>query len=298
MKLTLLVGPPGSGKSTHCQEMQKNHNEAQIFRINQDEQGKDQHFYNFQAGIEDKDHIVVDRMNFNKKQRDRYLKPAKEAGYETEIVVLHENKETCLKRCLDRINNEGHPTVKTEEDAHKALNFFFTHYERVQDNEADIVTRIWPDVKNLAPCIVSDIDNTLSDSNHRQVLLDNNGGKKNWKGFFDAMDKDPVNEWCQDILRTMRPGNIIVLCSGRPDNYRTITKTWLEDNKVHYDHLFMRSRSDSRPDTVVKELILEFEIKTRFKNVKFWLDDRKCVIDKIREHGIMVLDCAGPKGDF
>ncbi len=175
---------------------------------------------------------------------------------------------------------------------------FFSKYEKPTLDEADEVEFKYPTQPIKVSVIVSDIDNTLSDSNHRQSILDNNGGKKNWKGFFDAMDKDPVNLWCKEILKSLKNDNHIVLCSGRPDDYRSVTEKWLKDNNIYYDELFMRARNDSRPDTIIKEQILDFEIKTRYENIKFWIDDRKCVIDKIRENGILVLDCAGPKGDF
>lgn len=291
-KLIVLVGPPGVGKSTTAI-----HEFRCYSYINQDSQGKTGHLDHFKFLLENKHDIIVDRMGFNKQQRDRYLKPAKEAGYETKIVVLHENRETCLKRIVER---RGHETINQGDTitANKALDTFFTKYERPEPGEADEIEFRYPKLGMELNAVVSDIDNTLSDSNHRQAILDNNGGKKNWKGFFDAMNKDPVNEWCKDILESMREKNIIVLCSGRPDSYRNVTEKWLKDNNIHYDNLFMRHRSDSRPDTVIKEIILDFEIKTRFKNIKFWLDDRKCVIDKIRDRNVLVLDCAGPKGDF
>ena len=289
-KLIVLVGPAGSGKSTLAKSSY-----PQSVYINQDAQGKQGHKDLFTEALSQKQDIICDRMNFNKEQRNRYLAPAKEAGYETEIVILHESKETCFKRCAKRNEIGDHPTIRTEKDASKAINFFFDHYERVEDSEADQVTRIWPEKDMKLSTIVCDIDNTLSDSNHRSHHLQN--GKKNWGAFFSEMNKDPVNEWCKRILNTMRPKNLIVLCSGRPDSYREVTKKWLEDNKVQYDYLFMRPRNDQRQDDTVKEIIMEWELKTQF-DISFWIDDRKQVIEKIRKHGIIVLDCAGPKGDF
>lgn len=294
-KLTVLVGPPGSGKSTLASKILLNNLDKDLltFYVSQDEQGKG-HLAFFNSRLEFRDNIVLDRMNFDKKQRERYLAPAKALGYETEIIVLHENKETCLKRCIARIGQ--HDTIKDELDAHKAINFFFSHYERVTDDEADVVTRIWPDLSMSLPAIWVDIDNTLSDSNHRQHFLDTSG-RKNWTGFFEAMGEDPVNEWCKRIVTSMRPNTIICICSGRPDNYRDVTVKWLRDNSIPYDYVFMRPRQDSRPDYIVKEIMLEFEIKTRV-HLLFSLDDRKQVIDRIREHGVIVLDCAGEKGNF
>lgn len=290
-KLIILVGPPGSGKSTTAKSFMY----AEYTYINQDSQGKDGHLKFFMDALLADKNIVVDRLNFNKQQRERYLIPAKGAGYETEIVVLHESYGDCLNRCLNR---KDHETIKDSQSAHSALNTFFSKYERVQDDEADKVTRIWPENSNKSSAIWIDIDNTLSDATHREHYLQ--GPKKNWTGFFSEMSNDPMNGWCKQILLAMRSvGYDILICSGRPDNYREQTVAWLTKNNIspHFYKLFMRPRSDSRPDYIAKEIMYEFEVKTKY-DLLFSIDDRKQVIDKIREHGVLVLDCAGPKGNF
>lgn len=288
-KITILVGSPGSGKSTLSADLIRKYGDANIITsvyINQDTQGKE-HLNIFQSAIKHKLDIIVDRMNFDKKQRERYLNPTKEAGYETEIIVLHQNLETCLKRCNAR---DDHPTIRTEQDARKALDFFFSHYERPKLDEADKVNYVYPEITSQAEVIWIDADGTLCNTDHRQKYME--GPKKDWKSFFDNMDKDPVNIWCKKIINTMRPNNIIVICSGRPDNFKAVTKKWLNDNNIFYDELFMRPRSDSRKDSIVKEIIMDFELLTRYKSILFCVDDRKQVVDMLRSRGQTVLQCA------
>ena len=110
MKLIVLVGPCGSGKTTYAKTLQD------FTYVNQDEQSK-QHLDVFAAAIQDKKDVIVDRMGFNKEQRKRYLEPkAKAAGYETEIIVFHESYKTCLERCEAR---KDHLTVKDKATAIK-----------------------------------------------------------------------------------------------------------------------------------------------------------------------------------
>lgn len=289
----ILVGPAGSGKSTLAKEYES----KGYCRISQDDQGKE-HLDIFKHDAFIGENIVVDRMGFNKEQRKRYidiLRSAQEKNfgnkYHVKIIVLHENKAACLARCLAR---QDHPTIKDEKTAQSALNTFFSKYERPTPDEADEIEFRYPE--RFKPiCIVSDMDNTLSDAAHREHLLDKSKGKPNWKAFFDAMDKDSCNSWARSILNSSPYLSVIV--SARPDDYRKITEDWLFTHTVVIHDLYMRARGDYRKDDIVKEQILDFELLTRY-NILFWLDDRKQVIDKIRSRGITVLDCAGEKGHF
>ena len=288
--LIVLVGPPASGKSILAHQYE----EKGFVRISQDDQGKE-HKQLFLDAIQSGKDVLIDRMNFDKNQRARYLDVGKAYDYHTEIHVLHESREVCFKRCVDRLGR--HPTILTEQNANDALDTFFTKYEKPTEDEADCVNFIYPILTMKLSTIIVDIDNTLSNADHREHFLQGEG-KKRWKDFFDNMDKDPLNAWCKKIINSMRSNTIITLCSGRPDSYREVTKDWLNKNTVFYDNLFMRHRKDSRADTIVKEIIYDFEIKTRYSEVLFCIDDRKCVIDMYRSRGLLVLDCAGEKGHF
>lgn len=287
-QLILLVGPPGSGKSSKAYKIRDDENFAYI---NQDSQGKE-HLQLFNKALLERQSIVVDRMNFNKEQRNRYLEPAKKQGYNTKIIVLHESYETCLNRCLKRI---GHETIKDEVDAKSALNMFFAKYERVEDNETDVIERIWPDgPKPFA--IICDLDGTLCNIDHRLHHVRRTDDKsKDWKSFFEGIPNDSVNDWCKTILNGIESNQYIVLCSGRPDSYRKITEEWLKNNDISYNKLFMRNRADHRQDNITKELILDFEILTRYTPY-FAIDDRSQVVEMWRKRGIICLQCN--EGDF
>lgn len=288
-KMTLLVGPPGSGKST----LAKQYEAKGYVRISQDDQGKGGHQDLFRdSGREGKD-IVVDRMNFNVQQRLNYLSHAKTHNYETEIVVIHESYETCLKRAIAR---QDHPTIHDETGARAALQTFFTKYERPLPGEADSIRFIYPE-GDKPKVIVCDLDGTLCDVEHRRHhVRPPEGVKKNWAAFFADIPKDPANEWCLDILSSFNArGTRIVFCSGRDDNQRKMTEDWLKKHCGFLWTLYMRNRHDSRQDSIVKEIILDFELLTRYKPY-FMIDDRKQVVEMWRRRGFVCLQC--DEGDF
>lgn len=291
MKLILLVGPPGSGKST----LSKEYADKGYVYVNQDKQGKE-HLHTFDMAIMEGKDVIVDRMNFSLGQRRRYLEVAKSNGYETEIIVLHQPYKVCLERIRARV---GHETIKDEKACRGALGTFFTKYERVQDSEADKVTRVWPEgIKDRA--VICDLDGTLCNIDHRLhfVKVDKAAGQKtDWKNFFFNLRDDTPNQWCADIIDKFSTSAQIVYCSGRPDDHRRDTQRWLEDNNVdfHGSHLYMRHRGDHREDSIIKEILLDFEILTRFIPY-FAIDDRARVVAMWRSRGIVTLACA--EGNF
>jgi len=283
-ELIILVGPCGSGKSTLANKYQNG-----AYVVNQDRQGKDCFDIIFRPLVTSKANIIIDRMNFSKEQRNRYLEPAKKAGYKTKIIVLHENHETCFKRMQTR---KDHPTIKDDKTASKVLNFFFSKYERPTPDEADEIEFRYPEGEKPY-AIICDLDGTLCNIDHRlHFVHPPEGVKKDWRSFSGSLRTDDLNSWCDLILSlTREEGYPTILCSGRTDNYKELTKDWLKKYDVEYDHLFMRNRQDFRADFIVKEIILDFEILTRYRPY-FFIDDRQQVVQMYRKRGFTVLQCA------
>lgn len=285
-RLVVLVGPPGSGKSTKAKAYEEL---SKYTRINRDDQGK-KHFYLFDQALEKLEDIVVDKMNFSKESRAYWIDKAHAKGYVTKIIVFHVPFSVCLDRMAER---ENHPTIKTAEDALKALNFFFRAYARVEDKEADTVERLGHN-NDVPTCIVSDLDGTLCRIDHRLHHV-RGEGRKDWQSFFREIPDDSVNEWCREILWKFQDSYPIVLASGRGEQTRSDTTEWLHKHGIQYNALYMRPSIDNRPDFIVKEIILEFEILPRYRPL-FILDDRASVVKMWRKHGLTVLQC--DEGNF
>jgi beta-phosphoglucomutase-like phosphatase (HAD superfamily) len=146
----------------------------------------------------------------------------------------------------------------------------------------------------MKPAIIVDFDGTLSDTKHREHFVTSQ--PKQWKEFFHAADKDPLNNWCFEIILAMKNrGYSIIMLTGRPEWMRELSVYWLEQYNVPYDHLYMRADEDHRDDPIVKLDFYNSKIKPEY-NVSFVLEDRQRVVDMWREHHITCLQCA--VGDF
>jgi hypothetical protein len=148
----------------------------------------------------------------------------------------------------------------------------------------------------MEPVVLIDIDGTLSDCGHRRDLV--NGEKKDWGAFFARMTEDAPNAWCVLLMNALSSAGIpLYLVSGRPDDYRERTLSWLTFNHIPFRELYMRSSGDSRDDTVVKAELYDRHVRDKFK-VSFVVDDRPSVCDMWRQKGLTVLQCADPSSPF
>jgi len=132
-ELILMVGPIGSGKTTFAKSLV---NDSAI-RISQDEMGRKAYLNHFKEALKDGiPRIIIDRMNFDRKQRERFIKPAREAGYCVTIMEMDYNPLTCLKRVIDRKN---HPTIQqgSAQLAKDIILRFMKDYEHPENDEYD-----------------------------------------------------------------------------------------------------------------------------------------------------------------
>ena len=132
------------------------------------------------------------------------------------------------------------------------------------------------------PIAIVDIDGTIADVQHRLHHI-KGARKKNWKAFFEAMDRDtPLKPMIRQVHELEKEHDIIVV-TGRPEQYRQRTEKWLKQNGLRYLRLFMRPKGDHRPDYTVKaEVLREF----KKGQIVLAIDDRPPVCDMWEKNGI------------
>lgn len=115
-RVVILCGLPGSGKSTIASIMEGHG----YVRINQDTLGSRKACKTLMgSALANNKSVVIDRCNFNEEQRASWVDLAQKFGVsEVKCVWLDVSPDECMIRMLKR---NDHPTIKTGEDAERAL---------------------------------------------------------------------------------------------------------------------------------------------------------------------------------
>ena len=137
-ELIILIGPVGVGKTTFSKTLQ---NDTSI-RISQDEMGRKKYLQYFNDAIKNGiPRIIIDRMNFNKNQRNKFIKPARKFGYIITMFDFDWRWDICLQRVINRKN---HPTIPPEDPilVKKILQMYTTMYEKPSIDEFDNYNKV------------------------------------------------------------------------------------------------------------------------------------------------------------
>lgn len=295
-KLLLTKGLPGSGKSYEAEQLMKK--SGNYVRVNKDLLRTMLHFDKFNHHNEDKTQdaskslvkmflnggtsVIVDDTNLNPKVVNAYKAIAKECNATFDwLDMTHVPVEVCIERDNIREKKVGKTVIQK-----MALQYL----------------DMWKDHK----VIVSDMDGTLADCEHRREF--SHGEKKDWNKFFELAPQDTLRfDVSEDIhiartvyedeIRTNKVNGIkyrvghtlpLIIVSARPERCRKDTEEWLDNYNISYDMLIMRQDNDSRDDTLVKAEIFDRYLSKL--NIIAWFDDRPKVIRTIRGKGVNVID--------
>jgi hypothetical protein len=136
------------------------------------------------------------------------------------------------------------------------------------------------------PIVVVDLDGTVADVRHRLHHIQG-PRRKNWKKFFEAMDRDTPIAGVIERVRELAGQADIIIVTGRPDTYEARSAAWLERHGVPFTRMLMRPAGDHRPDYVTKEDLLR---TLPVERITLAIDDRAPVCEMYRRYGIEVLE--------
>lgn len=128
-------------------------------------------------------------------------------------------------------------------------------------------------------CVIFDLDGTLANLDHRLPLLKSHG----WPEFFNEMGGDTLYPETAEIMRLLDTLHDVLIVTGRPRKYMTQCLDWLNKlvgwgMKFGPSDIFMREDNDHRPDSVVKQEILD-KIQSMGYKVEMVFDDNPHVLD-------------------
>lgn len=138
--------------------------------------------------------------------------------------------------------------------------------------------------------VIFDLDGTLSLTEHRQHILDNQDDPNRWQKFFAACVDDEPNLPVIAALNAHRAaGHRVMIVSGRSDEVRAATEAWL------FQHVFkteacvfapiMRPAGDFTPDDQLKRSWLNDGTIPRERVICAY-DDRDKVVAMWRAEGV------------
>ncbi|EKY19492.1 AAA family ATPase [Capnocytophaga sp. oral taxon 326] len=287
-KLLILVGAPGSGKSTFARYFLRT--EDNWIRVNRDDFRLMQFgdslmipFYEERISkmveasvltlLKSDTNVIIDATNTSLRTIEDMIHTYTEYA-DISFKVFDLPVDELVKRCDKRYEETGKFISKSVVERnvanlkHTLEKFDFAPIPRkVQVATTSYATQD----KNLPKAVICDLDGTLSLLNGRDPYN------------AATCDNDLLNEPVAATLKMAKQqGYQVILLSGREDKFREPTVRFLDKHQIGYDLLLMRTSNDFRKDNIIKRELFEGEIQGKYF-VEFLLDDRNQVVDMWRK---------------
>ena len=287
-KLLILVGAPGSGKSTFARYFLRT--EDNWIRVNRDDFRLMQFgdslmipFYEERISkmveasvltlLKSDTNVIIDATNTSLRTIQDMIHTYTEYA-DISFKVFDLPVDELVKRCDKRYEETGKFISKSVVERnvanlkHTLEKFDFAPIPRkVQVATTSYATQD----KNLPKAVICDLDGTLSLLNGRDPYN------------AATCDNDLLNEPVATALKMAKhQGYQVILLSGREDKFREPTVRFLDKHQIGYDLLLMRTSNDFRKDNIIKRELFEGEIQGKYF-VEFLLDDRNQVVDMWRK---------------
>lgn len=287
-KLLILVGAPGSGKSTFAKYFLRT--EENWVRVNRDDfrmmqfgDTKMNSFYEERiskmvgastiALLKSKTNVIIDATNCGLRTIEDMIETYTEYA-DIQFKVFDLPTEELVSRCDKRNAEIGKFIPKRAIEKYvNQLRFTKEKFDfqpiprRLKETENKYVTQN----ENLPKAVICDLDGTLSILNGRDPYN------------ASTCENDLLNKPVAKVLEMANNEDYkIILLSGRENVYREPTVRFLQKYNIDYDLLIMRNANDFRKDSIIKREIFENEIQGKYF-VEFLLDDRNQVVDMWRK---------------
>ena len=287
-KLLILVGAPGSGKSTFARYFLRT--EDNWIRVNRDDFRLMQFgdslmipFYEERISkmveasvltlLKSDTNVIIDATNTSLRTIQDMIHTYTEYA-DISFKVFDLPVDELVKRCDKRYEETGKFISKSVVERnvanlkHTLEKFDFAPIPRkVQVATTSYATQD----KNLPKAVICDLDGTLSLLNGRDPYN------------AATCDNDLLNEPVAAALKMAKQqGYQVILLSGREGKFREPTVRFLDKHQIGYDLLLMRTSNDFRKDNIIKRELFESEIQGKYF-VEFLLDDRNQVVDMWRK---------------
>lgn len=290
LKILILIGIPGSGKSTWSKEfVRSNESWTRVCRDDFREmlknsgvvENKIENIINelVDATIEQsllkKMNVIIDNTNLKEKYIQNIIEKFKYSA-DIDYRVFDISLDKAIERNNNRTKNVGKPMLTKMNKEYKILmdSFSFQPVNKIEHRPI-----VKPNFNSKLPeAVIFDIDGTLAHMGRR--------------GPFDWMQvyKDDVNEIVAEQLEFHKSkGRKVFVVTGRDSVCREVTKDWLELHGIEFDEMFMRPKDDYRKDTLIKREIYENEIVGKY-NLLCVYDDRLSVCRAWYDLGIFVFN--------
>lgn len=296
-RLLITRGLPASGKTTFARKLQPD-----VVRVNRDDLRQMLHGRRLftqraeaqvtqaqraavEALLRARGSVVVDDTNLRTKTVREWAEMAARFGASFEVHDFTDVPvDECVRRDADRSEDVrvGTDAIRRMHDRYLAGKNLPLPVPFVERGGPGVVYEADP---TLPAAVLVDIDGTVALMGHRSPY--------DWS----RVGEDAPNPAVIAAVRAMQAaGHAIVFCSGRDEQCRAETETWLElFVGVPYEALFMRPAGDNRKDSVVKREIFDQEVRDRWRIIGVF-DDRQQVVRMWRALGLTVFQVA--EGDF
>jgi len=284
-QILILVGAPGSGKSTFARYfLRTEENWVRLcrddFRTMQFAAGNmSNHGEQLIAEMIDtaletlllkKNNVLLDATHCRREYIEHYIKRFNHLA-DISFKLFDLDVETLAERCEKRFQNTGKliplSTIQKFVEDLEVLKKEFDFAPRPKISPQDLVA---VQDASLPKAIICDLDGTLALMRDRDPYN------------ASHCDEDALNESVACVLRNFYDlGYQILLVSGREDRFLEPTVRFLEKHSIAYHQLWMRKTDDFRKDALIKREIYDAEIAGKYF-VEFVLDDRNQVVEMWR----------------